>query len=139
MKLKQKIRELQNEYTLDQREFGKVLFVASATLFFFSAHAVITLNPVLDEAGQTEQRLNQLDQVIQTERFNESLQALQDLRSAGIGEDMQYALRTFRGMSSTLQEQESSHTELEKTVKTYQWLVLAGLLGMVAGASTIYL
>jgi hypothetical protein len=139
MELKRKIQEIEYEYTLDRSELGKILFITSATLFLFSVHAVLTLNPVLEESEQTEQRLDQLGQVVQTERFNESLGALQDLRTAGIGEDMQYALRTFRGMRFTLQEQESSYDTLDKTVNTYQWLVLVGLLGMVAGASTIYL
>jgi hypothetical protein len=139
MKLKEKIQDLEYEYTIDQSELGKILFIASATLFLFSAHAVLTLDPVLEDAEQNNERFNQLDQVVQTERFNESLQALQDLRTAGIGEDMQYALQTFQSMRDTLQNQEETHQRLDKTLTTYRWLVLVGILGMVAGASTFYL
>lgn len=135
---RKKIRELEYEYTFDKTELGKVMVIASLTLLIVSVHTLMTLQPAIDEAKQTEQRLNQLDAVVSTDAFNDSLEAIQDLQGTNLGEQMQYAVSTFRGMQTTTNDQQAIYSELEQASKTYQWLVLTGIIGLVAGLATIY-
>lgn len=138
MGLKQKVQEFEYEYTLDQTELGKILAIVSLTLTLFSVHAILSLQPAIEEAQTAEDRLQQLDQVVTSEQFNQSLNALEDLQTTTVGEDMQYALRTFRGMQVTVEDQQQIYTDLEKVHSQYQWLFLIGLLGIIAGVSLIY-
>lgn len=138
MGLKQKIQEFEYEYTLDQTELGKILAIVSLTLTLFSVHAILSLQPAIEEAQSAEDRLQQLDQVVNSERFNQSLNALEDLQTTTVGDDIQYALRTFRGMQVTVEDQQQIYTDLEKVHSQYQWLFLIGLLGIIAGVSLIY-
>jgi hypothetical protein len=138
MGLKQKIQEFEYEYTLDQTELGKILAIVSLTLTLFSVHAILSLQPAIEEARSAEDRLQQLDQVVNSEQFNQSLNALEDLQTTTVGDDIQYALRTFRGMQVTVEDQQQIYTDLEKVHSQYQWLFLIGLLGIIAGVSLIY-
>jgi hypothetical protein len=138
MGLKQKIQEFEYEYTLDQTELGKILAIVSLTLTLFSVHAILSLQPAIEEAQSAEDRLQQLDQVVNSEQFNQSLNALEDLQTTTVGDDIQYALRTFRGMQVTVEDQQQIYTDLEKVHSQYQWLFLIGLLGIIAGVSLIY-
>lgn len=138
MDLKNKIREFEYEYTLDENELGKTLIIVSFTLLLFSIHTILVMQPAIEEARTTEERLNQLDQVINTPQFNQSLNAMQDLQSTSVADEIDYALQTFQAMQDTVTGQEQIYQNLERTNRRYQWLVLVGLLGIIAGVSVIY-
>ncbi len=138
MGLKETIREIEYDYTLDETELGKTMIVASATLLMFSLHTVLVIQPAIEEARTTEENLNQLDQVVNSQQFNQSLTAMQDLQTTAVGDDIDYALQTFRGMQVTVQGQEEIYQNLEATNTRYQWLILVGILGIIAGVSIIY-
>lgn len=138
MNLKNKINELEYDYTLDEKELGKTLIIVSFTLLMFSIHTILVMQPAIEEARTTDERLNQLDQVVNTDEFNQSLNAMQDLQSTDVGEQLDYALQTFQGMQVTVEGQEEIYQDLERTNTRYQWLVLVGLLGIIAGVSIIY-
>lgn len=138
MSLKNKIRELEYDYTLDEKELGKTLIIVSFTLLLFSIHTLLVMQPAIDEARTTEDRFNQLNEVVNTPQFNQSLNAIQDLQSTSVGNDIDYALQTFRGMQVTAEDQQDIYQHLEETNTRYQWLVLVGLLGIIAGVSIIY-
>ena len=135
---RKKLQELEYEYTLDQKELGKIMIIASLTLLVASVHTLVQLQPAMEEAQTAEERLSQLDAVVNTPQFNDSLQALQDLEGTGIGDRMEYALSTFEGMQITVQDQKNIYEQLEKTHETYQWLVLISLIGLVTGIAIIY-
>lgn len=138
MGLKDTIREFEYEYTLDEAELGKTMVIVSFTLLLFSVHTILVMQPAIEEAKNTEDRLNQLDQVVNTQRFNQSLNAMQDLQSTSVANDLDYALQTFQAMQDTVTGQEDIYQNLERTNRRYQWLVLVGLLGIIAGVSIIY-
>lgn len=138
MGLKNKIQDIEYEYTLDENELGKTMIIVSFTLLLFSIHTILVMQPTIEEARTTEERLNQLDQVVNTQQFNQSLNAMQDLQSTSVANDIGYALQTFQAMQDTVGQQEEIYQTLEKTNTRYQWLVLIGLLGIIAGVSIIY-
>lgn len=138
MGFKDKINELEYEYTLDEKELGKTLIIVSFTLLLFSVHTILVMQPAIEEARNTEERLNQLDQVVNTPQFNQSLNAMQDLQSTSVADEIDYALQTFLAMQDTVTGQEEIYRNLEQTNTRYQWLVLVGLLGIIAGVSLIY-
>ena len=135
---RQKLEELEHDYTLDQIELGKIIIIASLTLLIISVHTLMQLQPAMEEAETAEQRLSQLDSVVNTAQFNDSLQALQDLEGTSMGDRMEYALSTFEGMQVTVQDQKNIYSQLEKTHETYQWLVLISIIGLVTGIAVIY-
>lgn len=135
---RQKLEELEHDYTLDQIELGKIIIIASLTLLIISVHTLMQIQPAMEEAETAEQRLSQLDSVVNTAQFNDSLQALQDLEGTSMGDRMEYALSTFEGMQVTVQDQKNIYSQLEKTHETYQWLVLISIIGLVTGIAVIY-
>jgi len=135
---RKKLRELEYEYTLDQKELGKIMVIASLTLLLASVHTLVQLQPAMEEAETAEERLSQLNSVVNTAQFNDSLQALQDLEGTSMGDRMEYALSTFEGMQVTAQDQKNIYERLDKTHETYQWLVLISLVGLVTGIAVIY-
>lgn len=135
---RQKLEELEHDYTLDQIELGKIIIIASLTLLIISVHTLMQIQPAMEEAETAEQRLSQLDSVVNTAQFNDSLQALQDLEGTSMGDRMEYALSTFEGMQATVQDQKNIYSQLEKTHETYQWLVLISIIGLVTGIAVIY-
>ena len=135
---RQKLEELEHDYTLDQIELGKIIIIASLTLLIISVHTLMQIQPAIEEAETAEQRLSQLDSVVNTAQFNDSLQALQDLEGTSMGDRMEYALSTFEGMQVTVQDQKNIYSQLEKTHETYQWLVLISIIGLVTGIAVIY-
>lgn len=137
-KVRDKIEEIEYNYTIDRNELGKIMIIASTTLLFFSVHTLLSLEPAMQESSDVDQQLSQLESVVNTDRFNDSLGAIEDLESVSIGEDMQYAVSTFRGMQITASEQQEIYRTLEKTNETYQWLVLLSIIGIVTGGAIIY-
>ncbi|MFQ3308315.1 MAG: hypothetical protein ACI977_000547 [Candidatus Nanohaloarchaea archaeon] len=138
MDLKQKIQEVEYEYTLDQNELGKILAIVSLTITLFSVYSIMSLQPAMEEAQTAEDRLSQLDEVINSQQFNQSLNAMEDLQTTSVGEDIDYALQTFQGMQTTVNDQQKIYENLENANTRYQWLFLIGLLGLVSGVSIRY-
>ncbi|MFB6193222.1 MAG: hypothetical protein ABEK00_03135, partial [Candidatus Nanohaloarchaea archaeon] len=99
---------------------------------------LLNLQQAMNQAKTAEERLGKLDAVVSTQRFNSSMEALKNLEGTTIGDRMEYALDTFRGMQTTVNGQEKVYSQLEKTQKTYQWLFLTGIIGLVSGAAAIY-
>lgn len=137
-KVRDKVDEIEYNYTVDRNELGKIMIIASTTLLFFSVHTLLSLEPAMQESSDVDQQLSQLESVVATDRFNDSLGAIEDLESVSIGEDMQYAVSTFRGMQVTASEQQEIYQTLENTNETYQWLVLLSIIGIVTGGAIIY-
>ncbi|MFB6181167.1 MAG: hypothetical protein ABEJ93_04790 [Candidatus Nanohalobium sp.] len=138
MKVPEKIRELEYEYTVDQREFGKVLVVVSATTFLISLMSLYQVMEVQESVEGVNSDFSKLDAVISSDRFNQSLSAIQSLEGTTSGQKFQYAAQTFRGMQHGLKQAEQAEHDLEHARSTYQWVILLSILGATAGVTVIY-
>jgi general stress protein CsbA len=139
MGLKETILRFKEQYTVDQRELGKILIVASITLLFFSSYTVITLRSSAQQLGEAGNDLNQLSKAINSKKFNSSLEAIEDVRTTTIGDKFQYAASTFRATQGVVNTYVKASNEFTERYKTYQWLVLIAILGLVAGITLLYI
>ncbi len=139
MNLSEKIRELEYSYTLDQKELGKILFIASTTLLIVSVTSLFQTRSTINDVNEMSNDFSQLDAVLNTQRFNDSLSAIQSLEGTAAGEKYQYAAQTFRGMQHAIDEAENAEERLLYLKKLYQWLTLISVLGASAGLTVIYI
>lgn len=139
MEIKRKIRDLEYEYSFDQRELGKILFIVSVTLLVVSLSSFYQTRSTIDNVQQLNSDFEQLDAVVNTERFNQSLSDIESLQGSVEGTDFQYAVQTFQGMQYTLEEADKAEEKLQYLRKLYQWLTLISLLGATAGLTVIFL
>lgn len=139
MNLRDRVRELEYEYTLDQRELGKVLLVVSATVFFISLTSLYQTRSTVQHVEETRSDLSQLGAVVNSQRFNESLSAIQSLQGTTEGQKYQYAAQTFRGMQHSIKEVENTEKDLEEMQNMYQWMILSSILGATAAITVIFL
>lgn len=139
MGLPDRLRELEYEYTLDQRELGKVLLVVSAAVFLVSLTSLLNARSALQDVEEMSNDFSQLDAVISSDRFNESLSAIESLEGTVDGEEYQYAIQTFRGMQHGLNEVNSAESKLQRMQNFYRWLILISILCATAGVTVIFL
>lgn len=139
MKLRERIREIEYEYTVDQRELGKVLLVVSTTVFLISLTSLYQTRSTVQHVEETRSDLSQLDAVVNSQRFNQSLSTIQNLQGTTEGQKYQYAAQTFRGMQHSIDEVDKAEKDLEGMQNMYQWMVLSSILGATAGLTVIFL
>jgi hypothetical protein len=136
---KQKLREILEEYRLDQKEFTRILLIASTTLLIFSLHGLMTLGPASEKIDSLDSDYSRLSGMIGSQEFNNTIQSLEDVQGGEIGQRMQYAADVFRGVQDTGSRLEAVDGDLQYMMNMYRWLVLISILGQVAGVSLIYM
>ena len=119
--------------SIDQKELGKVLLIASFTLFLVSLHAFYSLSDIEQGLQDVNGEVSQTSAVLNSNTFNSSLQALREVNALNVESKV---VRIIEGMNKANQALQSSE-QLEKNVEgsksTYQWLSLISLLGFVSG------
>lgn len=137
--LKQRIRDLEYRYWFDKREFGKVVIIASLSMLIVSVHAIYTINGAVDQASNSTERLQKTAALVGSDGFKQSMQSLAGtgvtIQGQSIGDvvaDLQYA-------SGSVDSIEQLSSELQRAKTTYQWTTLIGILGLVAGITSIYI
>ena len=119
--------------SIDQEELGKVLLIASFTLFLVSLHAFYSLSDIEQGLQDVNGEVSQTSAVLNSNTFNSSLQALREVNALNVESKV---VRIIEGMNKANQALQSSE-QLEKNVEgsksTYQWLSLISLLGFVSG------
>ena len=119
--------------SIDQQELGKILLIASFTLFLVSLHAFYSLSDIEQGLQDVNGEVSQTSAVLNSNSFNSSLQALRQVNALNVESKV---VRIIEGMNKANQALQSSE-QLEKNVEgsksTYQWLSLISLLGFVSG------
>jgi hypothetical protein len=134
----EKIEKLRQEYTLDTAELGKIMLISSITLFIISVHSTLTLQESSKQADQLHNSLEKTDAIINSQDFNDSLDALEDTQGTQIAPRFIKAAEAFRNAQNTTQTADEMRKDLENTTKVYQWTTLISILGAVAGAVILY-
>lgn len=137
--IKRRIQEIEYKYWFDKREFGKIVIIASLSMLVVSVHAIYTIDNAVEQASNSTERLQTTAALVGSEGFKQSMESLAGtgatIQGRSIGEivaDLQYASESVEGI-------EELSTELEEARTTYQWTALIGLLGLVAGITSIYI
>ncbi len=132
---------LEERYTVDRRELGKILVIASTALLVLSLHSALSFQSALGEVEKVNRDFDKAQGIIESPGFNDSLEALQSARGGGAQITNQFvtASNAFLEAREALERSEKAEDELEGTYNQYRWLVLIAVLGEVAGIAVIYI
>ncbi|MFT4892367.1 MAG: hypothetical protein ACI8Z7_000139 [Candidatus Nanohaloarchaea archaeon] len=128
-----------SDYTINQKELGKVILIASAALLVTSIHASLQFQDSHAKIQQLNQDLDRTEGVMQSEDFNDSIEALESVQGTQIGPRFSSAVEAFNSAENSIQNAESVESDLETSYNIYQWLVLIGIMGVIAGFSLLYI
>jgi len=137
MSISEQVEKLERFYTFDRHELGRMLLVASTTLLVFSVHSVMTLQESHSEMTQFEEEFDQMQLIINSQSFNQSIQTLESVSQA-IGqetgaEQLRTARDVFQQIGTSGQKLDSIQSQQQGLYQTYQWFVLISILGVVTG------
>lgn len=138
-KLWKKIEEIEYEYWFDQREFGKVMIIASLALLLVSVHALMTMDSAVNQANNSTDKLETTAALIGSDGFQQSMESLSATGATIQGQSIEEIVNDMQYASDSVNSVEDLSTELEDAKTTYQWTVLIGLLGMTVGITSIYI
>lgn len=139
MKLKEKIQDVEYSFELDQGELAKMLILVSTTVLIFSAHGITMLNSTSERLESLEEDFSEVSGMVNSEDFNETVDALSDVQQGTISERMQFAANSLQNLQETDAELSKSSDDVENMLNLYRWLLLLAVLGEVAGVSLIYM
>ncbi|EGQ43320.1 MAG: hypothetical protein J07AB43_13110 [Candidatus Nanosalina sp. J07AB43] len=121
-----------NDLSVDQQELGKILLIASFTLFLLSLHAFYSVSDIEQDLQDLDGEMSQTSAVLNSDGFNSSLQALREVNALNVESKV---VRIIEGMSEA-NEALGSLDQVEKNAEssksTYQWLSLISLLCFVS-------
>lgn len=142
MDLLEHLEKVPEKYRIDKRELGKILLIASAAVFVVSVHSALTLNAAIEEVDKTDSQLSEMEAIIESDSFNQSMNALEStdtFEQVDIYGQFSTAVEAFSSAGQGFNSLDDVSQGLENSYTTYQWLVLISLLGIVAGAVIIYI
>ncbi len=135
--LEQVIQPLR-EYTLDQQELGKILIIFSLTLIILSSYGVYQLSEVQKMTESNQEDLRGVNLIVQSERFEDSVQSLERSGMTIDGQPISQVAEEFSYMANTSENVRMMDQRVSNTKSTFQWLVMIGVLGVVAGITVMY-
>lgn len=138
-RIRKKIQEIEYEYWFDQREFGKVMIIASLALIVVSVHALMTMDSAVSQANNSTERLETTAALVGTDSFQQSMESLAATGATIQGQSIEEVVANLEYASQSVDSVENLSNELESARTTYQWTVLLGLLGMTVGITSIYI
>ena len=139
MGLKQKLQDIEYGYWLDKREFGKVMIIASLSILVVSIHAIYTVNAAVEQASNSSERMETTAVLVSSDAFQNSMENFADTGATIGGEPVSEVVSDLQYAAESVNQMEELSNELENARTTYQWTVLLGILGMVAGITAIYI
>ena len=139
MDLKQKIQDIEYSYWLDKREFGKVMIIASLSILVVSIHAIYTVNGAVEQASNSSERMESTAVLVSSDSFQNSMENFADTGATIGGEPISEVVSDLQYASESVQQVNELSQDLEQARTTYQWTVLLGILGLVAGITAIYI
>jgi len=136
---KEKIQEIEYSFEFDQVELAKMLILVSTTVLIFSVHGITMLNSTSERLEGLEEDFSEVSGMVNSEGFNETIDALRDVQQGTISERMQFAANSLQNLQETDAELSQSADDIENMLNLYRWLLLLAVLGEVAGVSLIYM
>lgn len=136
--MEDRLKQLKSQYSFDKKEFGKVLLIASASLFVVSVHSALVFDQAESEMRKVNNQFTEAKAIMDSPSFNNSLQALNSLKTTDIGRHFTKVAKAFNKVKGSLNHMEQVEKDMSRSAELYRWLVLVSMAGMVAGGSLIY-
>lgn len=138
MNPKQKLAQIHESYGIDRRELGKIMVIVSTTLLLVSIHTVLTLQQTNAELDKASNSLDRVYGIVGEEDFQNSVNDLRALPDSTLKNRLVTVFDALERAESSRESMDSAETKLEETYKVYQWMVVIGILGNVAGIAVVY-
>lgn len=135
--LKQKAEELHSEYAFSRVELAKIMVIVSATLIVVSIPAALSFQSAANQAKSVNSQLSQTAALVNSERVQTSLDVLRNTGGSSfdqIAAAINAVERTDKAVNST----QNLQNEMDRSKEMYQWLVLIGIIGEVAGIAIYF-
>lgn len=123
-----------SDLKVNQRELGKVLLIASTVLLVVSLHSFYSFSEIETSVTDLNQQADETVALLNSETFNNSLQALRDVNALDINRKVVTVMEGMSSVRNSLQETQGVVQAAENSKKTYQWLSLISILGILSGA-----
>ena len=136
--MKQRFVELHEEYGIDRREFGKVLFIASVSILVMAIHATMTIQSTAQAVEKSNNQMDQASAVLNSQNFRNAMDTLKQIRSNSISNQLNIALDSLDKVRESMDQNKEVEKKLQNTTKTYQWISLISIVGIVTGIAVIY-
>lgn len=138
MNPKQKLTQIHQNYGIDRRELGKIMVIVSTTLLLVSIHTALTLQQTNAELDKASNSLDRVYGIVGQEDFQDSVNDLKALPDSTLKNRLITVFDALDKAESSRGSMNSAETKLEETYKVYQWMVVIGILGNVAGIAVVY-
>jgi hypothetical protein len=136
--LKQKVKDLHSKYGFSRLELAKILIIASTTLIVVSIPAALSFQSAADKAQSVNNQLSETSAVLNSERVQTSLDVLRNTQGSSF-EQVSAAIDAVEQSDNSINKTQSLQTNLNQNMKMYQWIVLIGIIGEVAGIAIFFL
>jgi hypothetical protein len=134
-----KTRELSHDYGLDKMELSKIVIITSTALLVISINAVYTMQSVQSDLKQTDQSVQQASAVINSDRFQDAMNTLQRIESDRLTNQLQAAEESLNNLDSSFENVNTAQDKVDQTQRTYQWMSLISILGIISGVALRYM
>lgn len=140
MDLKEKIKDLRGSlyFEVDRNELGKMMVLVSATLLLVSIHSFRGYDQAANSLDRANTELEQASNLIQSDRFEQSMGAVESVRGFNPSESFNQVIDAFDSAESAVNKTQQAEETVKDRRETYQWYSLIGVLGIVAGIAVIY-
>lgn len=137
--LKHRILQLHEEYGIDKVELSKIMVIASTTLMIISIHATMSFQSAHEGVSNANSELSEASAVVNSDQFQEGMDSISRLSESRLTNQMETAAESLQNANSSLEETRQAEEQLSSATEMYQWLVLIGILGNVAGVSMFFI
>lgn len=128
-------QEIASRYSFDRKEFGKIVLIASASMLVVSAHAALVFTEAESEVDNVNQEFTEVEAMMDTEGFNDSLEALNSLQTTSVGTRFAKIATAFNRLGDSFTSLEETDQNLSRNAEMYRWLVLVSILGLATGGA----
>ncbi len=136
--LKNSCEVLRSEYSLDKTEFGRFMVVVSTILLVVSVHSVVVLDSTVESIGESTHELEGSHSILSDDDFQSAINSLGGIQGSDVDQQIAMVAEGFNDAEAALDELKETEEDLEESKTMYQWLVVTGIAGMVAGLSVIF-
>lgn len=133
------VEDVEDGYTVDQTELGKILLISSMALMVASIPSAITLQSAHDDVQSVNQEMDQVQGIIASERFSSGMETLQARIGGSLGRTLEQVMTGIETTNQSVSQLESTESDLQQSAEMYRWLSLISILGAISGVVTMYI
>lgn len=129
------LRQTSHRYGLDKQEFSKIIIITCTALLVVSINSVYTMQSVQSNLEDTNQGVQEASAVIGSDRFQSAMNTLEQIESDRLSNQLQAAQSSFSNLEDSLGNVQEAQSTVDQTLRTYQWMSLISILGIISGVA----